>query len=233
MRLATSALRGRRLYSRFLVALPAALLLGGCDAGSPTEPAMDLDPTIASLKVAKVGDVYLRGSLRASVTDPEGKLANVIIDWGDGSTFTVTADFDAISKTHDYTKDGKYSVVVTATDAAGNRVASDGSLALDPVPHACADIKVLSACFNVHPDYKGADVEIQVFGNTLHKYNLSTTKNRVEVILPVGGIVAQAKVIMTSNFSKTKGKSWLKVDVRGCTLIAVCGGSIGSKKFTW
>lgn len=236
MRLPTSALRGRQLSSRFLVALPAALLLGGCDAGSNlTEPVIDndADPAISSLKVAKVGDIYLRGSLKAAASDPEGELDNVVIDWGDGSTLTVTADFDAISKTHDYDRDGKYDVTVTATDLAGNRVSSRGSLSLDPVPHACADIKVVGACFNVHPDYKGADVEIKVVGNTVHKYNLSTTKNRIEVILPIAGIVGQAKVIMTSRFSRTKGKSWLKVDVKGCTLLSVCTNSLGSKRFTW
>ena len=237
MRLATPAQIGRRLDARLLSLLPAALLiLAGCNAGDSTGPEMpapDADPSIASLKVAKVGDTYLRGSVKANVSDPEGKLDNVVIDWGDNLTTTVTSGFDALSKTHDYAKDGSYTVTITATDMAGNRVTSKGSLALDPVPHACADIKVVGACFNVHPDYKGVEVEIKVFDNTVHKYSLSTTRSRVEVLLPIGGVWAQGKVILTSNFSRTKGKSYLNVDLHGCTLLAICGGTIGEKRFTW
>lgn len=237
MRHATPAQRGRRIDTRLLCLLPTALLiLAGCNAGDatgPDMPAPDADPSIAGLKVAKVGDTYLRGSVKASVSDPEGKLDNVVIDWGDNLTTTVTSGFDALSKTHDYAKDGSYTVTITATDMAGNRVVSKGSLSLDPVPHACADIKVVGVCFNVHPDYKGLELEIKVFDNTVHKYSLSTTKSRIEVLLPIGGIWAQGKVILTSNFSRTKGKSYLNVDLHGCTFIAVCGGTIAEKKFTW
>jgi len=234
MRPAAPAPRGRHTRTRLL--LPSAALvvfLGGCGGKDATAPEVNQQPEIGGLSVAKAGDVYLRGTVKAGVSDPEGDVTQVVIDWGDQSTVSVTSGFGSISKSHDYKTAGSYTVTVTAMDAAGNQVTGKGTLKLDEVPHACADIKVVGACFQVHPDYKGVDIDIEVFGNAIHKYSLSTTKNSAQVYLPIGGIWAQAKVVLTANFSRSKGKSYTRVQIYGCTLIAICTDALGDKKFTW
>jgi PKD domain len=221
----------------FLAALTAVFVLAGCSGSDATGPELtsqpDQAPQIAGLSVTKAGDVYLRGSLSAAVSDPEGKMQEVVIDWGDGSSLTVTSDFGAVSKTHDYKAAGTYPVVVTATDAAGNRATGTGSLKLDPVPHACIDVKIVGACLDVHPDFQGVDIDIRVLDNSIYKFNLSTTKSRVEVILPVGGVLGQVKVVAMSSFSMKKNASYVRFQIFGCTLFAICTNALDDQKFTW
>jgi PKD domain len=224
--------------SRTALAALALLALGACAKSDATGPGMapaeDKVPAISGLSVEKAGDVYLRGNLSVAASDPEGAMQQVVIDWGDGETATVTSDFGSISRSHDYTKAGTYNVTVTAIDAAGNKATADGSVKLDPLPHACIDVfKVVGACLDVHPDFEGVDIDIKVLDNSIYTATLSTSKSRIEAPIPVGGVLGQVKVALSSSFSKSKGNSYVRFQVYGCTLFLICTEALADKKFTW
>jgi hypothetical protein len=224
--------------SRTALAVLALLAVGACaksDAAGPDmSVAEDKAPALSGLSVKKAGDVYLRGNLSVAASDPEGAMQQVVIDWGDGKTATVTSGFGSISRNHDYGKAGTYKVTVTAFDAAGNKSADDASVKLDPLPRACIDVfKVVGACLDVHPDFKGVDIDIKVLDNSVYTAKLSTTKSRIEAPIPVGGVLGQVKVALSSSFSKTKGKSYVRFQVYGCTLFLICTDALADKKFKW
>ncbi len=70
-------------------------------------------PSIDSFSVSIEG---LSVSANLSVSDPDGNLKSVDIEWGDGSTDTFTQGFSNLTKTHTYSAPGLYTVLVTATD---------------------------------------------------------------------------------------------------------------------
>jgi len=57
-------------------------------------------------------------TLTASVTDSDGSIESVIVDWGDGEQDTVTSDFASISLSHSYADFSTYSFSISATDNA-------------------------------------------------------------------------------------------------------------------
>jgi PKD domain len=215
------------------IALAAAIGSAGCKGSDATAPKAAQPPAIASLAVAKVGDVFLRASLTADVTDPDRDITTAVVDWGDNSTTTLTTGFAAIARVHDYSQTGTYTVTLTALDAAGNRVSSNGSVRLDPAPHGCFDVQLVGVCYTTHPDYLGADLSISVLGTVVQQYNLSTTKNRIEAFVPVGGLLGQVKLVFAANFSRTKGASYVQLDEFGCTLFAICTNSLATQKIPW
>jgi hypothetical protein len=60
-----------------------------------------------------------RVTLTGSVTDNNGSISELTIDWGDGSTDTITNNFDSINQNHTYSNSGDYVVIITATDNDG------------------------------------------------------------------------------------------------------------------
>jgi hypothetical protein len=205
------------------------------DATGPgnEEETVDLAPEIASLNVAEESTVHLRGVLTTSVTDPEDNVTSVVVDWGDGETVTVSSGFGQISRTHDYAEDGAYTVVVSALDAGGNQVSRESELTLKKAPGACLDVKLIGVCAQVHPNYQGVDIEISALNNEVHSFSLSTTKNKVEFLVPVAGVVGQAKVVADANFSKTKGQSWFRIRVYACALFLICTSEVSDERWTW
>lgn len=197
------------------------------------EEIVDLAPEIASFKIDEASTVYLRGVLTASVTDPEDNVTSVVVDWGDGETVTISSGFDDISRTHDYPEDGDYTVTVSALDAAGNQVDDESELTLQGAPGGCLDIKLVGGCVQVHPNFEGVDVVISALDNEIRSYTLSTTKNKVEFFVPVAGVIGQAKIVADANFSKTKGKSSVRLRVFACALFSICTDEVSDKKWTW
>lgn len=220
-------------------ALALILVTSAC-SGDATGPGVeneketvDLAPEIVSLNVAEESTVYLRGVLAASVTDPEDNVTSVVVDWGDGETVTISSAFDDISRTHDYAEHGSYTVVVSALDAGGNQVSRESALTLANAPGACLDVKLVGVCGQVHPNFQGADIVLSALDNELYTFSLSTTKNNVEIFVPVAGFVGQAKVVADANFSKTKGDSSVRLRVFACTLFSICTSEVSDKRWTW
>lgn len=238
MRVPARSVRALDAVPRAIVAISALALLimtTACssDATGPGVEDVDLPPEIASLNVAEEPTVYLRGVLTTSVTDAQDNVTSVVVDWGDGQTVTVSSGFDQISRTHDYARDGAYTVVVSALDASGNQVRRESVLTLKPAPGACLDVKLIGVCAQVHPNFQGADIRVSALNNELYSYSLSTTNNRVEYLVPVAGLVGQAKLVADASFSKTKGSSWVRIRVYACTLVVICTSEVSDERWTW
>ncbi|MEZ4415923.1 MAG: PKD domain-containing protein [Gemmatimonadota bacterium] len=229
----------KRMTAAFRPALALAITLvaAACDksaTGVDPEPVAPTAPTVATMAVTGSGTVYLRATLAANVTDVDGDIADVTIDWGDGTTFTVANGFDAIKLDHDFPAAGKtYTVTLTARDAGNLRTTSTKSLKIDPAPRACFDVKVIGVCYQTHPNYKGADLVFTAFDNKITSITLSTTKNDIETFVPVAGIVGQAKVRLTAGFSGSRGKSSIRLRVYSCTLFTICSSEIYDKTLKW
>jgi hypothetical protein len=225
--------------TRYIAGAAAAAVLlssGACTDADPTaiEEVGNAPPAIASFSVTKVGDVYLRVALKASVTDAEGDITNLIVDWGDGTSFTVVSGFAAVDIIHDYARaDATYAITLVAADNGNNRTSRKESIRLDKAPGACLDIKLVGVCFQTHPDYKGADLTLKAFDNTVASASLSNSRNRVETFVPVAGIAAQAKVVLTANFSPAKGRSWVRARIYGCTLFTICTTQLADQTLPW
>ena len=69
-------------------------------------PAINISKTISDLTVTLNGDV----------TDNDGSVAEVTIDWGDGNSDVISSGFDSISLNHTYTENTNYTITITATD---------------------------------------------------------------------------------------------------------------------
>jgi hypothetical protein len=238
MRVPTRFVRALGAGLEALVLIPALALLvmtTACssDATGPGGEDIDRPPEIASLNVTEESTVYLRGVLTASVTDPENNVTSVVVDWGDGQTVTVTSGFDEISRTHDYARDGAYTVAVSALDAGGNQIHRESALTLTAAPGACLDIKIVGICAQVHPNFEGVDIDISALNNVLQSYSLSTTENSLEFFVPVALLVGQAKVVAESSFSKTKGSSWVRVRVYGCAFFMICTSEVADERWYW
>ena len=61
----------------------------------------------------------LTTTLTGSVADSGGTVKEVVIDWGDDTTSTITSDFGSIEQSHNYADSGEYTITVTATDNDG------------------------------------------------------------------------------------------------------------------
>ena len=62
----------------------------------------------------------LKTTIMGSVTDSDGTVEEVVVDWGDGNLDTITNNFDSIKKTHTYADSGEYTITVIATDDDGD-----------------------------------------------------------------------------------------------------------------
>lgn len=55
-------------------------------------------------------------NLTGSITDNDGTINSVTIDWGDENSTMVEGDYENIDETHTYAETGQYEVVITAVD---------------------------------------------------------------------------------------------------------------------
>ena len=72
-------------------------------------PDINISKTINDLSV----------TLNGSITDSDGSISEVTINWGDGSNDVISTGFDTINKTHAYAENKNYTITVTATDNEG------------------------------------------------------------------------------------------------------------------
>jgi len=101
-------------------------------------------------------------------------------------------------------------------DAAGGTATKTQNIRMDVVPGECLDLKVLTGCFQVHPDYKSVDVSLEALNITLLDFTLGLKQTRMEYgPVPLAGF--PWKSIIDANFSKTKGKSFIRTRLYQCT----------------
>ncbi|MCB9611251.1 MAG: hypothetical protein H6722_02225 [Sandaracinus sp.] len=86
----------------------------GRDDGEDVAPTRYNGPPSIRLSASATASA---GRVTGSVVDAEGNLAEVVIDWGDGSSSTITSGFNTVSVNHLYAAAGSYTIVVTATDS--------------------------------------------------------------------------------------------------------------------
>ena len=67
----------------------------------------------------------LTATLTGNVTDSDGTVEEVTIDWGDGNTTTISSGFDSIDQNHIYNSEGTYDVIITAADDDGATVSKN------------------------------------------------------------------------------------------------------------
>lgn len=73
-------------------------------------------------------------TLSAEVTDIDGAVQRVLVDWGDSQTDTVTSNFETIRLTHTYTAFATYKVTITATDDTGGEASKSENLEVTAFP---------------------------------------------------------------------------------------------------
>jgi len=110
--------RRRRFVGRAILFGLAALVVAACGGADP-DAASSAAPTVPVLDVMVAGDV---ATLVANVVDPDGELDLVTIEWGDGTSDTVTSGFPGVRLDHTYTDDGDYTIVLEARTASGQSV---------------------------------------------------------------------------------------------------------------
>jgi len=108
----------RRLVGRAILLGLVALVLAACGGADP-DAASSAAPTVPVLEVVVTGDV---AALVANVVDPDGELDLVTIEWGDGTSDTVTSGFPGVRLDHTYTEDGDFTIVLEARGASGQSV---------------------------------------------------------------------------------------------------------------
>lgn len=115
---ATGGTRGRcRLVRRAVLLGVAVLLVTACGGADPeADPELSTAPTVPLVDVVVAGEV---ATLVANVVDPDGEVAMVIVEWGDGASDTVTSGFPGVRLDHAYTADGDFTIVLEARNAAG------------------------------------------------------------------------------------------------------------------
>ncbi|MCC5949811.1 MAG: hypothetical protein JJT89_15270 [Nitriliruptoraceae bacterium] len=94
-----------------------ALVVTACGGGDP-EAASSRAPSVPVLDVVVTDDV---ATLVANVVDPGGELQMVTIEWGDGTSDTVTSGFPGVRVDHTYTDDGEFTIVLEARSASGQQ----------------------------------------------------------------------------------------------------------------
>lgn len=80
------------------------------------EPAENQKPVINITKKIEIDNRKV--TIRGSITDNDGSVEEVVIDWGDGNSDTITSGLDNINETHTYPDEDNYIITITATDDA-------------------------------------------------------------------------------------------------------------------
>ena len=108
----------RRLVGRAILLGLVALVLAACGGADPdAEPSAA--PTVPVLDVVVTQDV---ATLVANVVDPDGEIDLVTVEWGDGTSDTVTSGFPGVRLDHTYTDDGDYTIVLEVRGVSGQSV---------------------------------------------------------------------------------------------------------------
>lgn len=107
--------------ARWLLAV-LALTTASCSRSTAAD---ETTTTVAAIAIDDMEIVDDGAGTATLVGNVSGPVASLTIEWGDGSTVTVTEGFPGVRESHRYADDGSYSVIVAALDGRGattNRV---------------------------------------------------------------------------------------------------------------
>jgi maltose 6'-phosphate phosphatase len=153
--------------------LMAVVLFSGCAKSSETA---NQPPAIALVQLADGLQIKLRGS----VTDPDGTVANVSINWGDQSGGAMQPkDFPAFEVSHIYNNPGDYAIELKATDDAGSITTKIITLQVDFKETSLDGIKSTL--------YKSSANEFLVLTLNLHTYQESRQNEKLNMITDLIG----------------------------------------------
>jgi hypothetical protein len=181
-----SAARTAASGPRGLFLLLALVLFGACDSSTtgPVEPENQA-PSVASVTMAPDG--YRKARLTGSVSDPEGAIDSVVIDWGDGTTTDVTGDPASISIEHTYDRAQDYSVTLTVTDAEGLSAQRASSIRIEVPDPFCLDFfKIAGICIGGSSNLKNFDVEVRVLNKVVYEQQVREGDGRLDIPLGAG-----------------------------------------------
>ena len=110
--------RAHRLIGRTAWLGLAALVAAAC-GGTDGDGVGSAAPSVSALDVVVTDDL---ATLVANVVDAAGEVDVVTIEWGDGTSDTVTSGFPGVRLEHAYTDDGEFTIVLEARSASGQSV---------------------------------------------------------------------------------------------------------------
>jgi PKD repeat protein len=95
---------------------------GGSGSDTATVDVANVAPSVTIDSLPSTADEGDTVALDASFSDPGNDMHSATINWGDGTTESVSVDqtADTLSASHTYTDDGSYPVTVTVTDDDGS-----------------------------------------------------------------------------------------------------------------
>ncbi len=210
---------------RTLVVFLALVVLGACDS-SATGPAAPENqaPTVAS--VAMADDGYRKARLTGSVSDPEGAIDSVVIDWGDGTTTDVTGDPASISVQLTYDRAQDYTVTLTVTDAGGLSAQRASSIRIEVPDPFCLDFfEIARICIGGSSNLKNFDLEVRVLNKVVYSDEVREGDNRIEI--PLGAGIGT----MTIDFDPDLGRFTFTGEV--CPVPFLVCREVVSQTFDW
>lgn len=170
------------------ITLLAAIAFAACGESSPIGPEpepVNAPPTITSLSMADDG--YSRARLTGSASDPEGAMATVEIDWGDGSTTTVDGDPASISVSHRYDRAQDYTTTLTVTDAEGLTAQRTSSIRIEVPDPVCLDLlKIVGVCINGTLNLRNFELEARVLNQVVYRSEIRDGQGDLRIPLPGG-----------------------------------------------
>lgn len=211
--------------TRGLTLLLALVVLGACDSSAtgPGEPENQA-PTVAS--VAMAPDGYRKARLTGSVSDPEGAIDSVVIDWGDGTTTDVTNDPGSISIQHAYDRAQDYTVTLTVTDTGGLSAQRTASIRINVPDPFCLDFfKVVGMCIGGSSNLKNFDLEVRVLNKVVFSDQVREGDSRLDI--PLGAGIGT----MTIDFDPDRGRFTFTGEV--CPVPFLVCREVVSQTFDW
>lgn len=153
---------------------------------------------------------FRTGRVTANVSDPDGSLTTVKVDWGDGSTTNDTSGAASMNANHIYSKAQSYTVTLTIIDDGGESAVESKSLSIEYPAERCVGIKGINFCAQFSGDFKHVRVYAQILGEEINFFTLEDGKSGSAFIPPTG----IARLLGTFNASAKT----LKLDYQGCLI---------------
>ena len=189
---------------RSLSALVLAVGLVGCGGGSPTSPSpvagpnptpapapapQNAPPTFSQISLAQ--SAYRSARLTANVSDPDGQVTMLVINWGDGKQDTVTSGFGSIARTHEYGDAQAFSVALMATDNLGLTSQNTRSVTITVPPEKCVGVRIVDICGRVTSDFSRMNVSLKAVDTVITSFTVNEGTPTISIpLLPFGRLTA-------------------------------------------
>jgi len=108
------------------------------------------------------------------VSDADGQVSKVVINWGDGKDETVTNGFANISRTHEYGDAQAFSVALMATDNLGLTAQSTRSVTISVPPEKCVGFKgIADVCGRVTSDFSRINISVKAVDTVIASFSIN------------------------------------------------------------